>query len=419
MNKATEINRGYLSYLRPPEASLEQARSLPTKFRAAIASLFSPIMPYVVLLAIMATSTLVRCYIRLCLWKKVTKLTSVHAGALDRLDLFLDQYPFHLYPLLAKSMELAFLQQQLPKVATAKTKIVELAIGDGSLSKQIYPPEAKITAVDISPFSLRFPAEMSHVGRSVISDCLAPAVASGRFDLLVTNNFLHHVSDKEGALDHIARIAERSIFNENSIYWASAWPKPFVLGRLGLRRKETQEVAAIQARFLQDLHSRSSLDKMVAERFEIEAEALFLCEKTYFLSNIFARLMGAYGPPTPGFMKRLAASSPFANRIRSVTRALAEALIRFDNEQDKTTAVFISYSCRSRTFQRTEAATDFICPDCGTGLASDLKCTNCGSDFPNLDGMTFLLPKELGFIFSNYQAQSQDFYEKESLQQHH
>jgi len=333
--------------------------------------------------------------------------------------LFVDFYPFQPYPLLCKALELAFLQQELPKVATASSKIIELAIGDGSLSQHIYPAGSRIVAVDVSPFSLRVSAAMPHVRQAIISDCINPAVASGTFDLLVTNNFLHHVTDKEGVLDHIARIADRAIFNENSTYWASAWPKPFLLGKIGMKRREAQTIKDLKTRFLQDLRSRSEVDRIVSERFEVQAETAYLCENTFFLCGIFSRLMGVYGPPAPGYLKHMVQTPILGPLIRSSTRALGLELIRLDSCQDKRTAAFISYSCRSKTFKPAKLESDFVCADCGGELPADLKCTACGTEFASVDGMTFLLPKQLQFIHTKYVADMGPFYEKESLQQHH
>jgi len=236
---------------------------------------------------------------------------------------------------------------------------------------------------------------------------------------LVTNNFLHHVTDKEGVLDHIARIADRAIFNENSTYWASAWPKPFLLGRLGLKQREAETIKDLKTRFLQDLRPRSEVDRIVSERFEVHAETAYLCEKTFFLCGIFSRLMGVYGPPAPGYIKHMLQMPVLGPLIRWSTRALGLALIRFDNSQDKSTAAFISYSCRSKTFRPAKLESDFVCAECGSDLPADLKCIACGTEFPTVGGMKFLLPKHLQFIHSKYMADTGHFYEKESLQQHH
>jgi len=419
----SEINRGYLDYLRPvgPSAA-QQAGGAWNRWPGVqlAARLIAKVVPYFVLCALLLTSVATLTYLRLTsLRRRRGPLGDVHAGGMERVDLFVDFYPFQPYPLLAKALELAFLQRELPKVATASSKIVELAIGDGSLSQHIYPVGSKVVAVDVSPFSLRISAAMPHVRQAIISDCINPAVASGTFDLLVTNNFLHHVTDKEGVLDHIARIADRAIFNENSTYWASAWPKPFLLGRLGLKQREAETIKDLKTRFLQDLRPRSEVDRIVSERFEVHAETAYLCEKTFFLCGIFSRLMGVYGPPAPGYIKHMLQMPVLGPLIRWSTRALGLALIRFDNSQDKSTAAFISYSCRSKIFKPAKLESDFVCAECGSDLPADLKCIACGTEFPTVGGMKFLLPKHLQFIHSKYMADTGHFYEKESLQQHH
>jgi SAM-dependent methyltransferase len=418
----SEINRGYVDYLRPADRSPTQEEGSGSRWwpHVRLTRLLAWIGRYLVLCVLLLTTVVVLTYLHLSsLGRRRDPLGEIHAGGLERIDLFVEFYPFHPYPLLAKALELAFLQRELPKVATSSSKIIELAIGDGSLSQHIYPAGSKIVAVDISPFSLRIPAAMPHVRQAVISNCIDPAVASGTFDLLVTNNFLHHVTDKEGVLDHIARIANRAIFNENSTYWASAWPEPFLLGRIGMKQREAETIRDLKTRFLQDLRARSEIDSIVSERFEVDTETAYLCEKTFFLCGIFSRLMGVYGPPAPGYIKHMMQMPVLGPLIRSSTRALGVALIRFDNYQDRSSAAFISYSCRSKAFQAAKLESDFVCAECGRNLPADLKCLACGTEFPSVEGMKFLLPKHLQFIHSKYVADTGHFYEKESLQQHH
>jgi hypothetical protein len=420
MDKPGEINRGYIDYLRPAVSSPESASdTFGQRMLRWLKALAAPIVPYASLVALFCWAAFVLLWMRVLALFRRKPLGDLHAEAIERVDQFVEQYPFHLYPLLCKALELAFLQKEISKAASPTAKIVELAIGDGSLSQTIYPPECSIVALDISPFSLRFPASMPHVRQAVISDCLNPALASGSFDLLVTNNFLHHVSAKEATLDHIARIAERSIFNENTTYWASAWPAPYLLEKFGLGRKAKDVTASIAKRFLQDLLPREALNAIVQQRFSVVAEAAYLCANTYFLCGVFSNLMGVYGPPTPGYIKRMASTRVLGRLIRWTTRNVAKALIEFDSYQDKGTAVFVSYSCLSKSFARTQSTTRLVCPECGGGLSATVKCTGCGTEYPSVDGMTFVLPPALAFIHANYVAHSGMFYEKESLQQHH
>jgi DNA-directed RNA polymerase subunit RPC12/RpoP len=419
MDNLSEINRGYIDYQRAAVASPATRQTFGQRLGSWVKRLVTPIVPYVSLGALFVWAAFMLLWLGILSLLRRRPLDELHVDAIKKIDLFVDHYPFHLYPLLCKSLELAFLLKEVPKAASPTDKIVELAIGDGSLSQTMYPPNCKVVALDISPFSLRFPATMPHVRQAIISDCINPALASGSFDLLVTNNFLHHVSAKEATLDHIARIAERSIFNENTTYWSTAWPAPFLLGKLGLKDKAKEITSSIEKRFLQDLLPREKLDDIVQQRFSIVAEAAYLCANTYFLCGIFSHLMGVYGPPTPGYVKRASQSRFLGPLIRSTTKRVAKALLEFDNYQDKRTAVFVSYSCTSKSFRRDHEAATLVCPACNGKLSAEFKCSKCGTEYPSVDGMTFVLPPDLAFIHTNYVAHSKMFYEKESQQYHH
>lgn len=415
-----EINQGYLNYLRPAAAAASQPWGIASsRWGRALERAATAVVQPLSLLGLFAATAILLPFLHLTNWLNRRPIGELHANGLKRVDTFVDQYPFHLYPVFVKALELDFLLKEIARVTTPTSKIVELAIGDGSLSKNIYPPGATIVAVELSPFSLQVSSTMPHVRRSAVSDCTNPAVASGAFDLLVTNNFLHHVTDKEAVLDHIARISERAIFNENTTYWTSSWPRPFLLGRLGLKAAEARETDRLARKFLQDLRPKKEIDAIISERFTIEAEDGYLCEKTLFLCGIFSRLMGAYGPATPGYVKRAARSALLGGAIRACTRALVSALIRFDSHQDKEKAISISYSCRSRSFKRADAASEFVCAECRANLPPDLKCSSCGAEFPSVRGMAFLLPKSLQFIHERYVTETADVYETESVHEHH
>jgi hypothetical protein len=236
---------------------------------------------------------------------------------------------------------------------------------------------------------------------------------------LVANNFLHHVTEKAPTLDHIARIAGTSIFNENTTYWAAAWPRPFLLRRLGFTTAAKKAADAIAANFLQDLKTQDEINGLVQERFVVRASEAYLCEVTFFLCGIFSRLMGVYGPPSPAYMKQFLKIPFLRTIILSRTRALAAALIRFDSYQDKSRAVFLSYCCQSKKFEKKSPTSDFICAICGAGLPADFRCPACKTSFPSADNMTFILPSELQFIYENYVASNKQVYASESLSQHH
>jgi len=415
-----EINRGYLDYLRPVDPSASVAPSVaPSPFGQAIAKFTTPAIHALSIIALFVATAVLLPVLYVINAFRGRPMDEIHADGLTNVDTFLDQYPFHLYPVLGKALELGFLQKQIARASNGSSKVVELAIGDGSLSKTIYPAGRSIVAVEISPFSLQYSSKMPHVRKGAISDCVNPAVASGAFDLLVTNNFLHHVSDKETTLDHIARIAERSIFNDNTTYWSTSWPRPFLLGKFGFKDAAARETDRLSKQFLQDLRPKKELDAMVEKRFIVEARAEYLCETTQFLCGIFSRLMGVYGPATPGYVKRAAKNAILGPLVRSCTRTLAFSLIRFDNHQDKEKAIIIHYACRSRSFKKAATPVEFACAECNTDLPADLKCTACGTEFPSVQGMAFLLPKSLQFIHDRYITETGQFYEAESVHEHH
>jgi len=80
--------------------------------------------------------------------------SALHSKAIESLDLFLEQYPFHLYPILCKCLELAYLQFELPPLVNNRERILEIAIGEGSFSKLIFPPDAGIVGLELNPYYL-------------------------------------------------------------------------------------------------------------------------------------------------------------------------------------------------------------------------------------------------------------------------
>ena len=422
-----ELNRGYLDYLRPSAPAKPvrlrwwdgpvARRFLDSKMGRGIRALAAPVGNLARLVGLFLLSGVLLLYLSIANRRR-REASGLHEAAVANIDLFLEQYPFHLYPLLCKTLELAFLQREIGQVASPGSSIAELAIGDGSLSRHIYPGGCSVVGLDISPFSLRSSARMKHVSEAVVADCLNPPLLTGSFDLLVSNNFLHHVTHKEAVLDHIARIARRAIFNENTVHWASSWPKPFVLTRLGFAATAARTTDRIARTFLQDLRSLPEIRRIVGERFVVSSEVCYLAANTYFLCGLFSRILGAYGPPTPAYLKRLAKRRLLGPAIRKTSRAVAKALLRYDVAQDLSTAAFVSYSCESRKAQSTGARSRLSCARCAEPLPEGLICGKCGFECPVIDGMIFNLPADLDFIREHYCSHVWDVYEPESLSEH-
>jgi hypothetical protein len=77
------------------------------------------------------------------------------ASALARVNEFVEQYPFHLYPIVCKAFELGYLETEVPKLLKPTTNVVEIAIGEGSLSARVFPAETSVVGLDLSPYSLK------------------------------------------------------------------------------------------------------------------------------------------------------------------------------------------------------------------------------------------------------------------------
>jgi hypothetical protein len=77
-------------------------------------------------------------YLRVYLWIRSPRSLPLHSKAIDNIDRFLEQYPFHLYPILSKCLELAYLQSELPVLLRNRVRVLEMAIGEGSFSKLIF-----------------------------------------------------------------------------------------------------------------------------------------------------------------------------------------------------------------------------------------------------------------------------------------
>jgi hypothetical protein len=325
--------------------------------------------------------------------------SGLHGDALEHVEPFIRQYPLHPYAVLAKSFELAYLLRQLPAHLEHAGRVVEVAIGDGTLSRQIFPPDARIVAADIAPYNLRFAAAMPHVHRAVVCDCLQPPLGEGSFDLLIANNFLHHVSAKHETLRSWTLIGKVVMFNENTTVWSSSWPKPFLLHAIGLHAASAAAAAAIEEAQFQDLESAETLDEMIAELGTVLGRESYFARRSFFLAGLFSALMRCTGPPTPNRLKRLL-TGPLGWLAIPLTRRSAQNLIMYDALQERSNDAYISYTVESADWRASGPET-YLCPDCRTEL-DGTRCPACGATFGEADGMYFLLPMSMRHIETEY-----------------
>jgi DNA-directed RNA polymerase subunit RPC12/RpoP len=240
------------------------------------------------------------------------------------------------------------------------------------------------------------------VRQAVVCDCLKPPVHQGVFDLLIANNFLHHVTNKSETLRNWSRIAEKVVFNENTSTWASGWPVPYILKRLGKREKAATTASEIEKLSLQCLKSKPELEGYVNESLEIKDSVSYLAERTFFYCGLFSWVMRCYGPPTPSIVKGLFLRKPFRWIVLPLTADIAKLLIRYDEQQDRATDSFISYICTSRNYESQQPQSPLTCPDCESSLTADNNCSSCGRHFSHTDGMLFLLPREMEDLQHDY-----------------
>ena len=409
MSNVKEINLGYVDHLRrlnrgesgSPNLAPE-ARSLRLRLglwrRALVNDITLPALRTVALIAVAVALDL---WLRFYLLIKRDKSFRFTESALSCAGEFLDQYPFHLYPIVCKAFELACLAGQIPNLLKQHSRFVEIAIGEGTLSARVFPDDATVVGLDLSPYSLKKASEKAHVKRAVVCDCLAPPIREGSFDVLIANNFLHHVTHKEETLARWSRIAAKAVFNENSPTWASGWPVPYLLRKLGRKERAEHAAAGIEKNSLQSLESKDRLDAHVSASYEILECVSYMSERTFFYCGLFSWIMGCYGPPTPANLKKL-----FLTKLRwlalPLSADIAKLLIRFDQHQDRSKDSFISYVCKSRNYVPAKAGNYLLCPNCQGELTETSQCTACRKEYSNTDGMLFLLPEELADLQQGY-----------------
>lgn len=409
MSNVKEINLGYVDHLRrlnqgtntsPDDSSAP--RSLRLRFGLwRYAVLNNVLLPAITAVGVVVLGLALEIRLRLYLLLKRDKPSQLTQPALDCVDEFLTQYPFHLYPIVCKSFELACLGRQIPELLKQHTRCVEIAIGEGTLSARVFPKDATVVGLDLSPYSLKKASEKPHVQQAVVCDCLAPPIREGSFDVLIANNFLHHITHKEETLASWSRIASQAVFNENSPAWASGWPRPYVLRKLGRKDKAADAAAEIEKMSLQSLEPKQRLDEYVSKSYEVDECVSYMSEGTFFYCGLFSWMMRCYGPPTPAKMKQL-----FLTKLRWValplSADLAKLLIRYDQHQDRSTDSFISYLCTSKNYVAAAAGSYLVCADCQQQLNEANRCEGCGKEYSYTDGMLFLLPDALKDLQQGY-----------------
>jgi hypothetical protein len=398
----SDINRGYVKFINIITRENKRYFSVSWLLSTLINLLRILSLPLLFIYGLVLVLVL---SVRMAFVKK--EIGVLHRRALACAQDFIQQYPLHLYPVVAKSLELSFLKEYLPQyINVAPQSVVEMAIGDGSLSKRIFSERDKVVGFDLNPYSLVHTTKLSHVTRRVVSDCMNPPLLHNSAYLLVSNNFLHHVSQKELVMGNWAEIASVAVFNENTPYWASGWTVPFLLKTIGLFELSKKESDSLAKRSLQTLLPLEDLRKKVNNHFEILKEVTFMSEKTFFLCSFFSLFLWCYGPPTPRLPKLIFNNflKPFAHGLTSL---IARLLIQYDFLQSRDRDVYVFWVCKSKKCASSvRSEPTLVCPDCNVTLCKN-ECSRCGWKFLEQGGMMFLVPKTLrdSVVFDATKAQ--------------
>ena len=407
---SNDINRGYFNYIVNGASDAVFGRGV-GRFVRQNSVLWAIVQP------VLFGARGVRYLPRLVFWAKaVTMLLSYYKAAkgsargdlfklaLQKVGIFNLQYPLHMYPILGKSLLAAASDEMIGDFRGKR--IVELATGEGSFSSKVFWPDAQVTALDLNPYSLYQTRNMPHIDRRVIADCLEPPIQDGKYDLLVSNNFMHHVTKKSETISNWAKVAETVCFNEDTQDWSK---NLFEAVRFRVRGEEEKAERFSEQRDrvgLQSLLTERELDAVFEEHIVIEKKISIFDKSSYALATYFDYLLGQHGPPTPEWLKKLTSKDGWLGRyIMDLSLRLAEAIVVYDSHQTRKDDVLIHYRGKGKNFRRNDArerAQDFICPDCKKPIEYGSDCGECGARHPVMDGMWFLLPASMKNIADSY-----------------
>jgi ubiquinone/menaquinone biosynthesis C-methylase UbiE len=396
-----EINRGYLDHISRWSGTVRVEKWRALKERILFGNELRLLLLPLLLIASVFFLVGLKIFVRF----HASGSTSIlHNKAHEYIDGLIEQYPLHLYPVVAKALELAYLKDRLATLIENQGRILEVAVGEGTLSARLFGHERHITALDLNPYSLVKASTLEHVKRAIVCDGLNPPIREGTYDLLLSLNLLHHVTQKTATVSNWARIARILLFNENTPFWASGWTAPYLLKKLGLRKMAARKARAIEVHSLQCLEGLDKLDEHIRPHGEIKERVSFMSERTFFYASVFSFLMRCYGPPTPALLKRIFLG-PLHRVVLPLTKKLADLLIVFDAYQNRSTDTFVVFLVHSRKFSQAQTGQDLVCPRCRILLSPDQRCAECQTTYLSKDGMLFLLPQELGHIAEQYKGE--------------
>lgn len=351
-------------------------------------------------------------YLKLKVGAKRDSINPLHFGAIEYVDDLAEQYPLSFYPILYKAIQISYLKEELRDKLPADARFVEMAIGEGSLSRRFFPPNANVVALDINTRALRRAATLPHVKDAIICNIMDSPVKPGSFDAVVSNNFLHHVTDKERVLQIWAGLAPTAIFNECTDEWKLAWPGPYVLSKLGINDWSARRAERVEDKFNNTFLPAAVVDAKVETHHDIERRVSYLSKPVMSLSFLFCVLQRANGPLTGEDARPILALCRGILRplVMPATRELARLLIVWDALRNRTEDAYVSYTITSRNFSKAEGTGYLLCPNCRKDLGGVPECTACGIKYDRICDMLFLLPKALAHVQSNFNPADEGYH---------
>jgi SAM-dependent methyltransferase len=343
---------------------------------------------------------------------KRKSINELHLGAIDYVDDLAEQYPLSFYPILYKSIQISYLKQELKNKLPADARFVEMAIGEGSLSRRFFPADANVVALDINTRALRRAATLPHVKDAIICNIMACPVKPGSFDAVVSNNFLHHVTDKERVLQIWAGLAPTAMFNECTDHWKFAWPGPYMLEALGFKDWSARRAARVEDKFNNTFLPEEVVDAKVQTHHDIARRESYLSRPVMSLSFLFCVLQRANGPLTGEDARVILSLCRGILRplVMPATRELARLLIVWDALQKRTRDAYVSYTISSPSFKKAEGEGYLLCPNCRKDLGGVPECAACEIKYDRISGMLFLLPRDLAHVQTNFDPADQGYH---------
>src|SRR5689334_2612575 len=358
------------------------------------------------------TSLVLIVYLKLKVGAKKNSINPLHFGSLEYVDDLAEQYPLSFYPILYKSIQISYLKEELRDKLPSDARFVEMAIGEGSLSRRFFPPDANVVALDINTRALRRAATLPHVKDAIICNIMDSPVKPGSFDAVVSNNFLHHVTDKERVLQIWAGLAPTAIFNECTDEWKLAWPGPYVLSKLGMNDWSTKRAERVEDKFNNTFLPADVVDAKVETHHDIARRVSYLSKPVMSLCFLFCVLQRANGPLTGEDARPILALCRGILRplVMPATRELARLLIVWDALRNRDEDAYVSYTITSRSFSKAEGKGYLLCPNCRADLGGVPECSACGIKYDRICGMLFLLPKDLAHVQTNFNPADEGYH---------